>query len=92
MKTFLQKLFAPLLRQFENQQEHYVYQRSYRVILIFVGLLFWVLAMGALTASVITGQLGGLIPFVVFFVVGLVCEVVGALGSDRAVANIWKTR
>lgn len=35
---------------------------------------------------------GGLIPVAVFLAVGLVCEVVGALGSDKAVARMWKSK
>lgn len=35
---------------------------------------------------------GGIIPTVVFLGVGLVCEIVGLLGSDRAVAKIWKAK
>jgi len=33
-----------------------------------------------------------LLPIVLFFVISLVCFVVGLLGSDSAVARIWGTR
>ncbi|WP_417214680.1 hypothetical protein [Alcanivorax sp.] len=39
-----------------------------------------------------TAVYGGLIPMVVFLAVGLVCEVVGLLGSDKAVARMWKSQ
>jgi hypothetical protein len=42
--------------------------------------------------AIASDQLGGLIPILVFFVIGFVCLIVGFLGSDRAVAKIWGSR
>jgi hypothetical protein len=32
------------------------------------------------------------IPFLVFFIIGSVCIVVGSLGSERAIAKIWGSK
>jgi hypothetical protein len=42
--------------------------------------------------AISSSEMGGLIPFLVFFMVGFVCEVVGLLGSNRAVAKIWGSK
>lgn len=57
-----------------------------------VGLLFLLLAAIAVYVSLQTDRLAGLLPATVFSAVGLVCEIVALLGSDRAVAKIWHRR
>lgn len=92
MKELLQKIFAPILSPFESGDDNYAYRPSHRKILIVVGALFLVLSVGALAATLAASLYGGLIPVVVFLLVGLVCEVVGLLGSDKAVARMWKSK
>jgi len=92
MKATLRKIFAPVLNNFESTDNKYAYKPSHRKILIIVGALFLMLSMFGAFISLIAAQPGGLIPSIVFFVVGFVCEVVGLLGTDTAVANIWKSR
>ena len=92
MKNALQKLFSPILNIFENSKDEYVYKSSHRTILIAVGILFLILAGVGGFVAVAAGQPGGAFPAVVFAVIGFVCLVVGSLGSDKAVANIWKNR
>lgn len=92
MKDTLRKVFSPLLKPFESGETDYIYRESHRSILKFVGLLFLFLAFVSLYAAVKASALGGAIPATVFLVIGLVCEIVAFLGSDRAVANIWKRR
>lgn len=92
MKTFLRKTFSPILNPFESGDDDYVYRPSHRKILIVVGALFLLLSVGGLAATVVTSLYGGLIPMVFFLVAGLVCEVVGLLGSDKAVARMWKSK
>ncbi len=89
MKELLRKLFAPILRPFEAGEGEFAYRKSHRTILVAVGCLFLVLSAGGSIAALTAGQLSGLLPVLVFFVVALVCVVVGSLGSDRAVAKIW---
>ena len=92
MKQALRKLFSPILSIFEEQEGEFVYKPSHRLILKVVGSLFFFLSVASLVASIQAGQLGALLPVIVFFGVGVVCMVVGFLGTDRAVAKIWNSR
>ncbi len=88
----MKKLFSPILNHFEKGEARYAYKPLHRTILIVVAVLFLVIASGSLFAAVKFSVLGGLIPTVVFLAGSIVCAVVGLLGSDKAVANMWKTR
>ena len=93
MKAMMKKLCSPILNLFEGEQEHdYVYRRSYRKILAAVATLFLMLAGGSLAMALSSGLMGGLIPAIFFGGAGLVCVIVAWLGSDQAVARIWKSR
>ena len=89
MKERFIKLFWPILQFFETGEEAINYKNSHRVILIVVGCLFFLLSMGSAAAAYISGEVGALVPFVVFFCVGAVAVVVGLLGSNSAVTKIW---
>lgn len=89
MKNILIKLFSPILRRFEKGEGDYNYSPSRRVILLVIGPLMLLLSVGILGVSSATGELAALVPVLVFFAVGTVAVIVGTLGSDRAVANIW---
>ena len=92
MKAFFRQFFGFILRFFESGDEPYSYKPLNRKILIVVGVLFN--AIWIFTAYLYAGK-GGydfLLPVAVFFIVGLVCLVVGLLGNDRAVAKIWGNR
>ncbi len=89
MKESLIKLFWPILRFFETGEEATNYKESHRIILIVVGVLFILLSMISMSFSYSSGEVGALIPIVVFFSVGAVAIVVGTLGSDSAVQKIW---
>ena len=92
MKAQLQKLFSPVLNLFETGEGEYRYKRSHRTILIVVGALFLLLSLVSLAAAFYAAQAAAWLPFIVFFLAGAVCEIVGFLGSDRAVAKIWGNR
>ena len=92
MKALMRKLFSPVLDLFESGEEQYVYRESHRKILIAAGFLFLILSFGSLYASITASEFGGILPVIVFFLAGAVCEIVGFLGSDRAVAKIWKSK
>lgn len=92
MKSALRKLFKPVLSMFEGQEGAFEYKPSHRLILKVVGSLFFFLSFISLLAIIESGLYGGLLPVVVFFVIGTVCMVVGFLGTDRAVAKIWNSR
>jgi len=92
MKQTLRQLFSLILNPFESGNDAYSYKASHRKILMFMGVLFLFLSAVSAISAIVSEQMGGLIPFLVFFLVGLVCEVVGFLGSDRAVAKIWGSK
>lgn len=85
-------MFSPVLKHFETGEEVYIYKSSHRTILKVVGLLMFILAFASLYFSIVAALAGGIFPFTIFFLVGLTCEIVGFLGSDRAVAKIWKNK
>lgn len=89
MKSILQKIFWPILKVFETTEEPTNYKPSHRVILNVVGALFVLLSLGSAAAALNSDQLGALVPVVVFFCIGFFSLLVGALGSDSAVAKIW---
>lgn len=89
MKETLRNIFWPILRQFETGEPIEKYKASHRTILVVVGALFLVLSTASGFASVYAGSMGALIPVMVFFAVGMVTLVVGALGTNEAVSRIW---
>ena len=92
MKQQLIRLFWPILSFFESDEDPKHYKRSHRVILVVVGLLFLSLSIASGVAAYSSSESGAFIPAVVFFAVGSVSVVVGALGSNAAVSKIWGTK
>ena len=91
MKQVLIKVFWPLLRIFETGEEAVGYSKSHRVILNIMGALFLGLSSGSAWMGHVSGEVGALIPVVVFFGVGFVALVLGTLGSNAAVCKIWRS-
>lgn len=89
MKQMLIKIFWPILSFFETQEEPSHYKESHRLFLNVVGVLFLFLSMVSAWAGYTSGEVGSLIPILVFFSVGFVALVLGTLGSNGAVAKIW---
>ena len=92
MRNKLMKLCWPILMVFETGKPSANYKKSHRTILIVLGCLFFGLSLFSASMAVAGGEVGGLIAVVVFFSVGLVAVVVGALGSNGAVSKIWGTK
>lgn len=92
MKAVLTKVFWPILAPFEKAGDASGYRPSHRKALLGMGFLFMVLVVASGYFALQAGEPGALIPIVFFFAVGLVCWVVGFLGSDAAVARIWGQR
>jgi len=92
MKNSLRKIFRPVLNTLESGDEDYSYKESHRKILLAVGGLFLVLSVVSAAAAISTADKGGLLAFLVFFLVGVLCEVVGLLGTNRAVAKLWGSK
>ena len=92
MKNLLRKLFSPILNIFENGNEPYTAKPLNRKILIVIGVLFSFLVSVVIYLSYDKGEMGYLIPVIVFSGVAFVALIVGFLGNDRAVAKIWGNR
>lgn len=92
MKTVFRKLCSPILGVFESGEGEYVYKSSHRRILIVLGGICLVISIISLIATIQTSEFGGILPILVFFITGLVCEIVGLLGTERAVARIWSRK
>jgi len=92
MKNILRQLFSPILKPFENGAEDYNYKPSHRKILLAVGSLFLFLAAVSFYIAILTYELASLIPILVFFLGGMICMIIGGLGTDKAVAKIWGSR
>jgi hypothetical protein len=91
VKELLRTLFSPILAVFESGDEPYHYSASHRTILIIVGILFSGLA--GLVFWLVQGlELTYLLPVVVFGGIAFLSLVIGLLGSDRAVAKVWRSR
>ncbi|MGB5451616.1 MAG: hypothetical protein WBM71_12280 [Sedimenticolaceae bacterium] len=89
MHDNLRTAFQFILRYFEQGDGPYDYKPLHRTILLVVGALFAVLAVGTIYSSAGSADYGMLIPVLVFGTVSAVCLVVGLLGNERAVARIW---
>jgi hypothetical protein len=92
MKAVLRKICSPVLNIFESGNNEFIYRPSHRKILIAVGVLFFILAGAAISISISVEQYAGLMPGSVFLIAGLVCEIVAFLGTDKAVAKMWKSK
>jgi hypothetical protein len=92
MKAVLRKICSPVLNIFESGNNEFVYRPSHRKILVAVGVLFFILAGAAISISISVEQYAGLMPGSVFLIAGLVCEIVAFLGTDKAVAKMWKSK
>ena len=92
MKNLLLKLFAPILNALENAEGVYEYRSLHRTILKVMGVLFLGLSAVGLYFVMQISQYAGLLPVILFSGIGLLCLVVAYLGSDKAVAKIWRNR
>ena len=88
MKQTLQKIFSPILNQFENDAPEYYVRPLNRKIVLAIGVLMTFLASVVLYIAY-PDKLGSyFLPPLIFGAVGLTALVVGCLGSDKAVAKL----
>lgn len=94
MKEALTKLFTPILNKIEGDSDgqDFSYSPSHRKILMIMGFLFLGIASVALYFSIQINELAGLLPVGLFGVIGLLCLIVASLGTDKAVAKLWRNR
>lgn len=91
MKKFLRVVFAPILNRFETGPDHeaYVYKPLNRKILIALGIMSSALGIGLGYVVFNTGTFSAILPVIVFLGLGIVCLVVGTLGTDEGVSRLW---
>lgn len=92
MKNTLKKIFSPILNIFENNNDEFVTRSLNRKIVLFISLVFSLLAFAlpAFMPSLI--ELGYWFVMLVFGALSSVGFVVGLLGSDKAVAKLLGSR
>lgn len=88
MKNTLRSFFSIVLNRFESGTNDYQYQKSHRVILVVIGVLFNGLA--SLVFFMAQGEdIGYYFPVLIFGALGITGFIIGFLGNNRAVATIW---
>lgn len=92
MKDILRKAFSPILENFQGGPEEYAYKKSHRVILITMSIMFFILSFTVGVMANDTDSPGYFIPTVVFGMVSIVTFIVGSVGSDKEVANMWGSK
>ncbi|MCF6298308.1 MAG: hypothetical protein L3J01_00340 [Thiomicrorhabdus sp.] len=94
MKKILLKICSPILNRFEVEEDgtEYSYSPSHRKTLVVLGVLFIGLAGVGLYFAMQLSQIAVLFSVVLFSVIGLVCLIVAGLGSNKAVAKLWRNR
>lgn len=92
MKKLLRKLASPLLNSLENSEGDYQYSPSHRTVLKVMGLLFLGVAGVTLYFVMKIEEWAGLLPFILFGGIGLLALLVAYVGSDKAVAKLWRNR
>jgi len=92
MKNLVAKLMSPILKPLENSDGDYAYQSSHRTVLWIMGILFIGLAGVGLFFALKINQPAGFFPVSLFSLIGLLCVSIAWVGSDKAVAKIWRNR
>lgn len=92
MKKVLRQAFSPILENFQSDNEEYHYKKSHRVILIVMSILFFILSFSVGVMAHETDSPGYFIPAVVFGLVSLVTLIVGSLGTEKEISNMWGSK
>ena len=91
MRDLLRRICAPILTPLERGDAPFAYKPSHRTILIAMSAMF--IGLASLVVWITPGgNFSYLLPVVVFGGAGILGIIVGALGTDRAVAKIWGSR
>ncbi len=88
MKKLLKKLFSPILNVFEKNNDEFIYRPLNRKIVLFVSIVFALLAFASPVFMPQLIEMGFWFVMVVFGSLSFVGLVVGLLGSDKAVAKL----
>lgn len=88
MKSFLRKIFNPILSRFERDSENYRPASWKRPVLLVVCIIFMTLAIAVPVVAPAGVHLGAWLPTIVFGAIGFTGFIVAVLGSDHAVAKL----
>lgn len=92
MKKTLQKLFAPVLAIFENNNDEFVNRPLNRKIVLFISTVFFLLAFALPMFMPKLIEMGYWFVMIVFGVLSFTGLIIGLLGSDKAVAKLLGSR
>lgn len=92
MKNTLKTIFSPILNIFENNNDEFIYRSLNRKIVLFISIVFSLLAFALPAYMPQLVEMGYWFVMVVFGGLSFVGLVVGFLGSDKAVAKLLGSR
>lgn len=92
MKNLLKNIFSPILNIFENNNDEYIYRSLNRKIVLFISVVFSLLAFALPVFMPQLIQMGYWFVMLVFGGLSFVGLIVGLLGSDKAVAKLLGSR
>lgn len=92
MKNTLRNIFSPILNIFENNNDEFVHRSLNRKIVLFISLVFSLLAFALPAFMPQLIEMGYWFVMLVFGALGFVGLIVGLLGSDKAVAKLLGSR
>ena len=92
MNSLLKKLFSPVLNVFEQNNDEYITRSLNRKIVLFVSLVFALLAFALPLFMPVLVEMGYWFVMIVFGSLSAVGFIVGLLGSDKAVAKLLGSR
>lgn len=92
MKNLFKNIFSPILNIFERNNDEFIYRSLNRKIVLFISLVFLLLAFGLPAFMPKLIQMGYWFVMLVFGSLAFVGLIVGLLGSDKAVAKLLGSR
>ncbi len=92
MKILFKNIFSPILNIFENNNNEFIYRSLNRKIVLFISIVFSLLAFALPVFMPQLVQMGYWFVMLVFGALSFTGLVVGLLGSDKAVAKLLGSR
>ena len=92
MIQILKNIFSPILNIFENNNDEFIYRSLNRKIVLFISVVFSLLAFALPLFMPKLIQMGYWFVMLVFGALSFVGLIVGILGSDKAVAKLLGSR
>ena len=92
MKNLFKNIFSPILNIFEQNNDEFVYRSLNRKIVLFISVVFSLLAFGLPAFMPKLIEMGYWFVMIVFGALSFVGLIVGLLGSDKAVAKLLGSR